>query len=371
MKRLIDRRTFVQQVGIAGAAWAALPAGTQPASAAEQPPLVTLALVGCAHVHTEGFVDALKARKDVKVKYVWDPKDAPRADRYAQALHAAVVPSDETVWSDAEVQAAVICSQTNLHHRLVVAGAKAGKHLFVEKPMGMSAADCREMVQAIEQAGVRFTTGYAMRTRPEYLFLKEQIALGNLGQITRIRASCCHRASLGGWFDKAFRWMADPKIAGCGAFGDMGTHGLDLLMWLLGDVDAVTADIKVVTGRYGDCDESGEALIRFRNGATGTLAAGWVDLVNPVSFLVSGTKGHATVFQDALYFMSEKVPSADGKTPWTKLPAALPIPLDMLVSTVGGKTGLPLVSPREAASRVGVMEAMYRASAERKWVAPA
>ncbi len=308
----------------------------------------------------------------MRVKYVWDPQDAPRAKKYAQALHATVAPGDETIWSDAEVQAAVICSQTNLHHRLVVAGAKAGKHLFVEKPLGVSAADCREMVQAVEQAGVRFTTGYAMRHPARVPVPQGADCLGqSRPDHPHPRPSCCHRASLSGWFNKAFRWMADPKIAGCGTFGDMGTHGLDLLMWLLGNVEAVTADIKVVTGRYGDCDESGEALIRFRNGATGTLAAGWVDLANPVSFLVSGTKGHAAVFQDALYFMSDKAPGADGKAPWTKLPPALPLPLDMLVSTVGGKTGLPLVSAREAASRVSVMEAMYRASAGRKWVLPA
>jgi predicted dehydrogenase len=53
------------------------------------------------------------------------------------------------------------------------------------------------------------------------------------GKITRARGSNCHSGSLGGWFDKEYRWMADPKIAGVGAFGDLGTHKLDIL-------DAVT-----------------------------------------------------------------------------------------------------------------------------------
>ncbi len=72
--------------------------------------------------------------------------------------------------------------------------------------------------------------------------------------------------------------MADPEIAGVGAFGDLGTHKLDILMWLLGEIESVTADIKSVTGRYGDCNETGEAMIRFKHGIIGTLAAGWVDM---------------------------------------------------------------------------------------------
>ena len=75
--------------------------------------------------------------------------------------------------------------------------------------------------------------------------------------------------------------MTDPKIAGVGAFGDMGTHMLDILMWMFGDVQSATADIKVAVGSYGDTDECGEALFRFNSGVTGTLAAGWVGRGKP------------------------------------------------------------------------------------------
>ena len=143
------------------------------------------------------------------------------------------------------------------------------------------------------------------------------------------------------------RWMADPKIAGCGGFGDLGTHSLDLLMWLIGDVEAVTADIKVVTGRYGPCDECGEALIRFKSGVTGTLAAGWVDVANPLTLEISGTEGHAAIFEGKLYFKAGKVAGADGQKPWTKLPPALPPPLEMFIAAVAGKPDArPGHSPR-------------------------
>jgi predicted dehydrogenase len=240
--------------------------------------------------------------------------------------------------------------------------------MFVEKPLGITAKESAEMADAIEKARLLFTTGYFMRTDPKHLFLREQVAKGNFGKITRVRGSNCHSGSLGGWFDTDWRWMADPKIAGVGAFGDLGTHKLDILMWLLGDVDSVTADVRSVTGRYGDCDETGEGLIQFKNGVIGTLAAGWVDVDDPVQFLISGTEGHAVIVDNYLYYQSKRVPGTESKDPYTKLPPALPPPMYQFVDAVGGAKDRPLVPPREAAARVTVMEAMYKGARERKWV---
>jgi predicted dehydrogenase len=281
-----------------------------------------------------------------------------------------VVGDVNKIWSDPAIVAVVICSETNRHHDLVLAAAKAGKHIFAEKPLGITAKESYAMADAIEKANLLFTTGYFMRTDPKHLFLKDEIAKGHFGKITRARGSNCHGGSLGGWFDKEWRWMADPKIAGVGAFGDLGTHKLDILMWLLGDVESVTADVKVVTGRYGDCDESGEALLQFRNGVIGTLAAGWVDVDDPVQLLISGTEAHAVIVNGRLYYKNEKISGADGKEPYSNLPPAPPVPLDQFVNAVAGQTDQPLVKPREAAARVSVMEAMYAAARGKKWVKP-
>ena len=367
MKNTTTRRNLMKIAGFSGAAAMlngpiySIPENTRKG--------ITLAFVGCAHIHTPGFIELLNGRKDVVVKYVWD-HDAARAAKRAGELAAKAAGSPEEVWSDREVTGVVICSETNRHHDLVMAGVKAGKHMFVEKPLGITATESYAMADAIEKAGLLFTTGYFNRTIPQHLYLKDQVAKGNFGKITRIRGSNCHNGSLGGWFDTEWRWMANPKIAGVGAFGDLGTHLLDILMWLLGDVAAATADIKVVTHRYQDCDESGEGLLRFKNDSTGTLAAGWVDVANPVTLEVSGTEGHAVIVDGELYYKCEKVEGADGKNPWRQLPQALPAPLHMFVDAVGGKKGLPLVSPHEAATRVSVMEAMYQGSRTRQWIKP-
>jgi predicted dehydrogenase len=365
----LARRQFIKTLGQA-AATATLAGGPLAALGQENPPKLVFALVGAAHIHTPNYIRILKQRQEVSVKYVWD-HDRARAAKAAATLGGQVVDDDKTIWADPEVKAVVICSETNRHSELVLAAAAAGKHVFAEKPMGTGSQESYAMADALEKAHVFFTTGYMMRTSPPILFLKQQVELGAFGKITRVRGSTCHNGSLGRWFDTDWRWMADPKIAGVGAFGDLGTHSLDILMWMCGGVEAVAADIKVVTGNYGDCDESGEALLKFKNGITATLAAGWVDLADPVTLMISGTEGYACIDRGNLFFTCKKVPGADGQQPWTKLPQPLPEPMDQFINAVAGKPAPNLVAPREAAARVSVMEAAYRSAKQAGWVKPA
>ena len=293
------------------------------AGSEEEPKKITLALVGTAHIHTPAFVTLINARPDARVKYVWDP-DGERAKRYATALQAEVAESAEQVYVRPRgVRRGDLCADQSPPRSC--AGRRQGPQTSLRREAaGHQCQGKRRDGPAIEQAGVLFTTGYFNRCLPAHLFLKEQIEKGNLGKITRVRASNCHDASLGGWLGGEWQWMTDPKIAGVGAFGDLGTHMLDILMWMFGDVQSATADIKVAVGKYGETDECGEALFRFQSGVTGTLAAGWVDVENPVTLLVSGTEGHAVIFRGKLYYKSNKVPLANGQQPWTDLPAALP-----------------------------------------------
>jgi predicted dehydrogenase len=274
------------------------------------------------------------------------------------------------IWNDDSIDGVIICSETDRHQPLVEAAAVAEKHMFVEKPLGLGAADAHAMAAAIEKAGLLFQTGYFQRGNPIHLFLRQAIQAGHFGKLTRVRHSNCHAGSLGGWFDTDWRWMADLERAGVGGFGDLGTHSLDILMWLIGDVASVTADIDPGTARYPNCDELGEGLLRFKNGVIGSLAAGWVDVAQPVPVLVSGAEGHAHVNNGQLYFKSSHVEGADGAQPWTDLPAAWPHAFELFLDAVGGKEA-PLVGAHEAAKRSDVMAALYKAAQTHTWQQPA
>ncbi len=331
--------------------------------------MTTVAFVGCAHIHTPGFIHTIKNRPDVQCKSVWD-HDPARAEKRAGELGASVVADLDTLYGDPEIEAVLVCTETNRHEQVVLPGAAAGKHLFVEKPLGFGSQDAYRMADAVERAGVLYQTGYFQRGDPKNLFLREQIAQGAFGKITRVRGSNCHSGALGRWFDTEWRWMADPQVAGVGAFGDLGTHSLDILLWLMGDVTTVTAQLDSGTNAYDGCDETGEGLMRFANGAIGTLAAAWDDVANPVSLLVSGTEGHAMVLNGQLYFGSKHVEGADGKQPWTQLPPGVPAGLDSFLNALAGRKDAALVGVREAAYRSAVMEAMYEGAQQGTWVTP-
>lgn len=361
----LSRRTFLKNSGLV--TLGTLAAGNLLAQ--DQGSRIGVAFVGVAHIHTPEFIGVLNKRADFEVKAVWD-HDQQRGERRAKELNAPFESDLRKIWSNRDIKVVVVCSETDRHRELVLAAARAGKHLFVEKPLGFTAKESFEMARAINDKKLLFQTGYFMRSDAKLIFLKEEIASGRFGRVTRIRGSNCHSGALGGWFDGEWRWMADPKQSGVGGFGDLGTHKLDILLWLMGDVATATADIRNVTNRYEGCDEVGEGLIQFKNGAIGTLAAGWLDIEDPVTLQISGTDAHALIRNGQLFYRNNKH-NRGRLEPVENLPGGLPRPLPQFLDAVAGKKVDTLVTVDEAAYRVSVMEAMYRGAKERKWFEPA
>lgn len=335
-------------------------------------PTTSIAFAGCAHIHTPGFINMLGRRSGFKVKRVWD-HHAARGQQRARELGAEFADKLEVIASDPEINGVVVCSETDRHQPIVETLAAHGKHLFVEKPLGMRADDAYAMAETIEKAGVHFQTGYFMRGMPAVLELKRLVDGGFFGKITRVRASNCHGGALGGWFDAKpndpasdWRWMADPKQAGVGAFGDLGTHVLDLMLWIFGPVKTGTATLELGTKRYEGCDETGEALLVFENGVIGTIAAAWDDVDNPVFMQISGTKAMASIIDNKLHVKHvDKQINAVLSDPQPGLPHAFELWLDSLE----GKN-VPLVGAREAAYRSAVMAALYEGAKGHTWQTP-
>lgn len=331
---------------------------------------ITVAFVGAGHIHTPGFMGTIKNRytDTVTVKYVYD-HDRARAEKCAGELGATATTELSDVVNDAEVTAVVITSETNRHEELVLPLADAKKHLFIEKPIGIAATDARKIADAVEAAGVLFQTGYFRRGDAKMQFLKEAVAAGKFGTITRASGSNCHSGALGGWFDGEWRWMADVTQSGCGGFGDLGTHLLDILLWLFGEVDSVTAHLSNGTNRYG-CDEWGQGLLRFKSGTVATLAAGWNDIANPTELEICGTEGHAIIFNGQLYLAGKAFgENIDGATPYTEIGDNVPAGLDAFLNALTtGEKSPGLVTVEEAAYRNVVMEALYKGAKQEDWV---
>lgn len=103
-----------------------------------------LALVGASHIHSPGVVDRLDERGDVAVLAVWDP-DAAIASKYAEQLRCPAVSDVASALAVPGLDAVVVLSQTSRHGALVEEICAAGKHCFVEKPLGLGLADAARM----------------------------------------------------------------------------------------------------------------------------------------------------------------------------------------------------------------------------------
>lgn len=319
---------------------------------------IRLGWVGTGHIHTPGFVNEV-LKRGIACAGVWD-HDVDRASMNADKLGGIVKVVSELV-ADETVDGYVVCSETVRHLDLARQLVTTGKPIFIEKPIGFSGEQSVAIRDAFEASKCVFQTGYFYRGNGKVRALKKLVDDGFFGTITKVRASNCHGGALNGWFDNEWRWMADRTQAGVGAFGDLGTHGLDLLMWLFGPVSSVTGALSAGTNRYPGCEELGESLLKFSSGVIGTLTSSWDDVADPMRLQVCGTKGQATFGADLL------VAGPDGKFSVAEPEPDVPGGFNAFLSYLAGEK-VELVTPREATDRDVVMDAIYRGAESQTWV---
>jgi predicted dehydrogenase len=168
------------------------------------------------------------------------------------------------------------------HAEIAIAAARAGKAVFCEKPLGNTVAEAERMLAAVTKAGVTHMICHNYRRIPAVMLAKQLIEAGQLGEIRHFRGTY-----LQDWpADPKFPlvWRLDKKKAGSGALGDLAAHSIDLARFLVGEIAEVAGDLKTFvktrpllddpkkTGRV-TVDDASTSLVRFRNGAIGTIEA--------------------------------------------------------------------------------------------------
>jgi predicted dehydrogenase len=162
----------------------------------------------------------------------------------------------QAVIDDPEVTAVYIATPTATHAEYAIAAARAGKHVLVEKPMAMSSDECRRMVDAADEAGVRLWVAYYRRALPRFVKIRELLAAGTLGRLLSVQSTWRKPTDFTGW-----RW--DPRVNRGGEFYETACHTLDALDLLLGPASepssTVSGDAHAVAAsyRFGDVVGSG------------------------------------------------------------------------------------------------------------------
>lgn len=193
--------------------------------------------------------------------------------------------SVETSWerlvSRDDIDVVDICTPNALHRQIAVAAARAGKHILCEKPLAMNAAEARQMLDAVRQAGVCHMVAFNYRRAPAIALAKQLIDQGKLGKIWHFNAVYYQDWLVD--FNCPFLWRHDIGQAGSGAHGDMNSHIVDLARYLVGEVEAVCGVQEIFVkeralasgeGRGAvTADDATYFLARFRSGALGSFLA--------------------------------------------------------------------------------------------------
>jgi len=194
-----------------------------------------------------------------------------------------IEPSVASLCAADDVDVIVVASPTYLHAEHAVAAARAGKHVFCEKPLALSLEQGRAMVRACEGAGVTLAVGHVVRWFPEYVRAKQLLDAGELG---RPGIATLTRGSFS--VATARPWYQDPALSG-GVILDLMLHDLDVLRWWFGEPERVYG--KRLTGRAGALDYA-LATLRWPDGPIAHLEASWAEHDGfRTAFEVRGDKG--------------------------------------------------------------------------------
>jgi UDP-N-acetyl-2-amino-2-deoxyglucuronate dehydrogenase len=256
-----------------------------------EPQPLRIALVGCGRISQNHF-DAIAKLDGLTISAVCDVVPE-RAKAAGEKLGAPWFTSYEKMLHDAPSEIVTIATPSGLHPAHGILAAKAGKHVVCEKPMAITLASADELVQACDAAGVKLFVVKQNRLNPPVQLLKRAMDKGRFGKIylanTTVRWTRPQE-----YYDQA-PWRGTWEFDG-GAFMNQASHYVDLMQWLVGPVESVIAKTATLARKI-EAEDTGIAVLRFRNGALGTIEVTMLTYPKNLegSITILGEKGTAKI----------------------------------------------------------------------------
>ena len=267
--------------------------------------MIGIAKLSFAHVHAKGYANAVRENPETKLVAVWDEEEYG-GKQIAEEYEIQFSTDLDQILGRDDVEALFVDAVTSDHPRIMVAAAKAGKHIFTEKAMAITVAECDEIIDAVEKSGVRFMISMPQRCDSSILFAKKAIDEGLLGNITFGRFRIAHSAALDKWFSGPSAWFVDPNRAGGGALFDLGCHPVYRMRWLMGEPKRTVSIMNNFTDNY-PIDDNSASVVEFKNNAIGLVDCSWVHRSGPNLTEVYGTEGSIVIGQGDLQFQTRQL----------------------------------------------------------------
>ncbi|MEK4996646.1 Gfo/Idh/MocA family oxidoreductase [Paenibacillus sp. FSL R10-2796] len=270
---------------------------------------LTVGIIGCGGIANGKHMPALKKVEGARMVAFCDIV-AERAEKAKAEFgdEQSVVYTDyKELLNDASIDVIHVCTPNISHAEISIAAMEAGKHVMCEKPMAKTTAEAQAMIEASERTGKKLTIGYQNRFRPDSAYLHAVCENNELGEIYYARAKAIRRRAVPTW-----GVFLDEEAQGGGPLIDIGTHALDLTLWMMdnykpkyvvGNAYHKLSGRKNAANAWGPWDpekftveDSAIGFITMENGATIVLEASWalntLD-VGEAKTVLCGTEGGA------------------------------------------------------------------------------
>ncbi len=342
-------------------------------------------IVGCGGIGMNKHLPAIKAQGEIEVVAFCDiieERAVKAAKEFGTEDAKTFVDYKEMLKLDLDM--VYVCTPNRSHCEISVAALKANSHVLCEKPMAMNYAEAKEMVDTAKETGKILTVGYQNRCRQDSLYLKAECEEGALGEIYYAKAKAVRRRAVPTWgvFLNEFEQGGGPLI-------DIGTHALDLTLWMMDNYEPAYAVGSVYHKLNNDTNQGNEfgqwipedftvedsafGYIVMKNGATISLESSWaLNVADPeeAKTVLCGTKAGADM-TDGLRLnyikhntqVTEKPSFAAGGVAFFEGGSAKPEVLEQhtFVNAIKGEGELRVL-PEQAAVVTRILEAIYESA---------
>ncbi len=278
-------------------------------------------IIGCGSIALGKHLASLVKLAPVKLVAFCDlakERAVDAADKFG--IKGAKVYTDYRKLLDVEKPDVVhICTPNISHAEITIAALESGCHVMCEKPMASTSEDARKMVAAAKRTGKKLTIGYQSRFRADSRYLKQYCENGGLGEVYFAKAHALRRRAVPTW-----GVFLDEKAQGGGPLIDIGTHALDLTLWMMDNYEPEFA-VGTTYHKFGHRENAANAwgswdpkkftvedsafgFIRFHNGATVFLESSWALNIRQAGEAICtlcGTEGGADMW-DGLHINGER-----------------------------------------------------------------
>lgn len=219
-------------------------------------------IIGCGSVVEKKSGPAIEKSENSQIIAVMR-RDRAKAEDFARRHGIKrFYSNDSDIIKDKEINIVYVATPPDSHSKYCIEAAKAGKDVLVEKPMALNTKECQKMIEACDKAGVNLFVAYYRRFHSHVQKMKEIIQRGEMGEIIQSKIDISMPIP-GGLKGKSWREM--PEISGGGYFADMGSHRLDAMVYLLGNVRRVLT-IKGKHTKTTPVEDTITGILEFESG---------------------------------------------------------------------------------------------------------